>query len=324
MLIYIVRRLLIACITLLLITFIIYGLIRNIPGDPLTMELMDPSIEFNEEDLQRMRAAYGLDQPWYIAYFEWLGKLFTGNLGESLTYKTPVTRIIAERIPATLVLSISSLSIAYLLAIPMGLYATVRRNKTEERVLSVTLYMLYSVPTFVAAVFLQSIVAVQLDLLPLFGMSSTGYDQMTPSQQAWDVFSHAVLPVTVMTYTSLAYYSRFVRSNMLEVIQQDYIRTARAKGVHPLWIILHHAFRNTLIPLVTLIGLTMPALLSGSVIIEQIFNWQGIGWLYFKSITQRDYPVLMGLMLMFSILTLLGQLLADVLYAMVDPRINLS
>jgi peptide/nickel transport system permease protein len=145
---------------------------------------------------------------------------------------------------------------------------------------------------------------------------------MTTLGKAWDIFLHAVLPVTCFTYGSLAYYSRFIKANMEEAVRQDYIRTARAKGVSPRGIIWKHAFRNTLIPLVTLIGLTLPSLLSGAIILERIFAWPGMGTLFFESIHERDYPVIMGLTLMFSVLTLLGQLLADVLYAVVDPRVT--
>jgi peptide/nickel transport system permease protein len=175
----------------------------------------------------------------------------------------------------------------------------------------------------VAALFLQILLAVKLGWLPLFGIvDSQAHDGMTTLGKAWDVFLHAVLPVTCFTYGSLAYYSRFIKANMEEAVRQDYIRTARAKGVSPRSIIWKHAFRNTLIPLVTLIGLTLPSLLSGAIILERIFAWPGMGTLFFESIHERDYPVIMGLTLMFSLLTLLGQLLADVLYAVVDPRVT--
>jgi peptide/nickel transport system permease protein len=155
-------------------------------------------------------------------------------------------------------------------------------------------------------------------------MTSDGYEILSAAGKTLDLFKHALLPITCFTYASLAYYSRFIHANMQEVIRQDYIRTARAKGVPPWRVIWHHAFRNTLIPLVTLIGLTLPALLSGAVILEQIFSWPGIGQLFFESIGKRDYETIMALTLMFSVLTLVGQLLADVLYAVVDPRVSYS
>jgi peptide/nickel transport system permease protein len=190
------------------------------------------------------------------------------------------------------------------------------------------LYMLYALPRYVAALFLLVLFSVRLEgtafELPLFGMTSDNYQDLSTVGKVLDILRHMILPVACYTYASLAFYSRFVKSNMEEVIRQDYIRTARAKGVGPFRVITLHAFRNTLIPFVTLVGLTLPALLSGSVILEQIFTWPGMGRLFFEAITERDYPTIMGLTLMFSVLVLLGQLVADVLYAMVDPRVTYS
>jgi peptide/nickel transport system permease protein len=191
------------------------------------------------------------------------------------------------------------------------------------------LYVLYSFPTFVAALFLQIIFAVWLRdtawELPLFGMRGDGIS----AESSWfartaDMARHAILPVICQSYVSLAWYSRFIHANMQEVVRQDYIRTAKAKGAGPWRVLVHHGFRNTLIPLVTLLGLSLPALLGGSVIIEQIFTWPGMGRLFFESIRERDYPTIMGLTFMFSVLTLAGQLLADVLYAWVDPRVSVE
>ena len=326
MLNFFIRRLAIALLTLLLITFVIYGLVRNTPGNPLTQEMsrMDPGKIMKPEDFERLNKIYGLDKPWYVAYGTWLKNLTQFDLGRSFTRKRPVIDLISERMYPTLLLSISSLAITYLLAIPIGLYSSARSGKPDERSLSTVLYMLYSFPSFVAALFLQLYFCVKLNWLPLFGMYSDGYQQMSTWEQAVDLFKHALLPTACYTYTSLAYYSRFIRANMHEVLRQDYIRTARAKGLGPVRVIVKHAFRNTLIPLVTLVGLTLPVLLSGSIIIEQIFTWPGMGRLYFESIRERDYPTIMGLTLMFSVLTLAGQLLADFMYAIVDPRVRLD
>ncbi len=327
---YIVRRILVGTVTLLLITFVVFGLIRNMPGTPLTYALgeVDPSRKIREEDIKRMEKAYGLDKPWPVAYVQWMGNVVRGDLGRSLSRRQPVARLIGERIGPTLLLSATSLLIAYLLSVPMGLYASVRSGKPDERAVSTLLYMLYSLPSFVAALLLLVLFAVKLEgtplELPLFGMVSDNYKELSTAGKVIDILRHMALPVLCFTYGSLAYFSRFVKSNMEEVVRQDYIRTARAKGVHPFNVVVHHAFRNTLIPFVTLVGLTLPALLSGSVILEQIFTWPGMGRLFFEAITERDYPTIMGLTLMFSVLTLLGQLLADILYAVVDPRISYS
>ncbi len=326
MLSYIIRRLGIGALTLLLITFIVFGLIRNMPGSPLTMDLamIDPSKTISEEDYERMKKAYGLDKPWPQAYVQWVGNVVRGDMGRSFTRKRPVTGLVIERMGPTLLLSLTSLGLTYLLSIPLGLLFTARSGRLDERVASTLLYMLYSFPSFVAALFMQLFLAVKLDLLPLFGMVGDNYENLSALGKATDIFWHALMPVICYSYGSLAYYSRFIRANMQEVIRQDYIRTARAKGVGPVRVLWHHAFRNTLIPLVTLVGLTLPGLLSGSVIIEQIFSWPGMGRLFFESILERDYPTIMGLTMMFSVLTLAGQLLADVLYAVVDPRVRLE
>jgi peptide/nickel transport system permease protein len=217
---------------------------------------------------------------------------------------------------------VTSLLLTYIFAIPIGLWSTAKSDTIAERTVSTILYMLYSLPSFVAALYLQLLFYSKLGWLPLYGMTSDQYASLSSGGKMWDLFKHAILPIVCFTYGSLAYYSRFIRANMEEVIRQDYIRTAKAKGVPPARVFWHHAFRNTLIPLATLIGLTLPQLLSGAVILEQIFSWPGIGQLFFESISQRDYDTLMGLTLMFSVMTLLGQLLADVLYAVVDPRVS--
>jgi peptide/nickel transport system permease protein len=324
MLNFLVRRAAVGSVTLLLITFLIFGLIRNIPGTPLTVAISetDPSRRLNPEDLERMRKSYGLDKPWPVAYVDWFGAMLRGDMGRSFNYKKPVASLIRERIGPTLLLSISSIVLAYLLSIPLGLYASARSGKLDERIMGVGLYMLYSLPSFVGALFLVLLFYQNLHWFPLRGMTSGNYDELSTFARVRDILWHAVLPVACYTYISLAYDTRFIRANMAEVIRQDYIRTARAKGVGPMRVIVVHAFRNTLIPLVTMIGLTLPALLGGSVILERIFTWPGMGNLFFDAIDGRDYPVIMGLTLMFSILTIAGQLLADVLYAAVDPRIS--
>ena len=325
---YFLRRLLLALLTLLLITFVIYGLIRLMPGDPILMKLeaASPDRPIRIAEVEKMREAFGLTKPWYTAYWQWLGNLLRGDLGDSVTRPARVADVIGQRIGPTLILELTSLFITYLLSIPIGLYATARSGRLDERVTSTVLYMLYSLPVFVAALFLQVFFAVKLRgtafELPLFGMKGDDFDQLSTIGQVLDISRHAFLPVVCYTYGSLAYYSRFIHANMQEVIRQDYIRTARAKGVGPYRVLVHHAFRNTLIPLVTMIGLTLPYLLSGSIILEYIFSWPGMGKLFFESIRERDYPTMMGLMLMFSVLTLLGQMLADFLYAVVDPRVT--
>lgn len=323
---YLSRRILYGLLTLGLITMIVYFLIRSIPGTPLTNQMgkTSPDKVISEADLKRMEKVYGLDKPPFVAYLYWLGNLARLDLGRSFTRPKSVVELIGEAIGPTFLLSSISLLLTYLLSIPLGLYSTVRSGKPDERALSLTLYMLYSLPSFVAALYLQLFLCVQLDWLPLLGWKSDNYDELNAFWQTIDVLKHAILPVTCFTYGSLAYYSRFVKANTEEVIRQDYIRTARAKGVPYYLVIWKHAFRNTFIPMATMIGLTLPALLGGAIILEQIFNWPGMGTLFFGSLSERDYPTIMGLVLLFSILTLIGQLVADILYVIVDPRVSLK
>lgn len=322
---YIIRRLLLGAFTLLLITFLIYALIRNIPGTPLTVQQAagDPSLQMSKADQERLEKAYGLDKHWTLGYVDWMTKALRLDFGRSISRKEPVASLIGQRIGNTLLLTVSSLVLSYLLSIPLGLWSTARADTAAERSTGLVLYMLYSLPSYVAALYLQILFAVKLDWLPLTGNISTEtYDQLSVLGKTWDIFLHAILPVTCFTYGSLAYYSRFIKANMQEVIRQDYIRTAKAKGLSEWTVLVKHAFRNTLIPLVTLIGLTLPSLLSGAIILEMIFNWPGMGTLFFDSLRERDYPTVMGLTLMFSVLTLAGQLLADILYSVVDPRVT--
>ena len=327
MIAYIIRRLGIGLITLTLITCLIYGLLRAMPGSPISADPanLNPSRQISEQARTQYKRLYGLDKPWYIAYLSWMKSVLHGDLGLSFKQNNqPVAKVITDRMPATLLLSVTSLLLTYALSIPLGLWATANDGKLAERGVSVLLYGLYSLPAFVAALYLQLLFYVKLGWLPLYGMTSDNYPQLSAAGQALDILKHAALPITCFTYGTLAYYTRFIRANMQEVVRQDYIRTAKAKGVGPRRVLWHHAFRNTLIPMVTLLGLTLPTLLSGAVILEKIFVWPGMGNLFFESIYQHDYNVVMGLTLMFSVLTLAGQLLADILYAVVDPRVSYS
>lgn len=325
MLNYLIRRLLIALVTLLLITFVIYGLIRSMPGDATTATMSeDLSRKITKEDQQRIRAQYGLDDSVPVGYAKWLNNVRRGDLGFSRSQKDSVTRIIGSKIGPTLLLSVNSLALTYLLSIPLGLYATARAGSKTERTMSVGLYILYSFPTFAAAVLLQIYLSVRFEWFPLTGDHSTDYETLSLVGKVLDVAHHAILPLLCETYVGLAYYSRFVRANLMEVMRQDYIRTARAKGCDERRVLFRHALRNTMIPLVTLIGLTLPSLLSGAVIIERIFNWPGLGQLMFESVSARDNELTMALTLILSVLALLGTLLSDVLYAVVDPRISYS
>jgi len=325
---YVIRRLILAAFTLLVFTALMYALIRNIPGTPLTMQgAEDPNLKINAEDLALLNRAYGLDKPWYRAYGEWLGNLMRFDLGSSFRFRKPVVGLIGERIGATLLLSVTSFVITFLVAIPIGMFVTRHSGRLVERIVSVLFYMLYSLPLYVAALWLLSwfylrLAGTMFQLPP--GMVSDNYEQLSAGGKVADLIRHLILPLVCYSYGALAYDTRFIKANMEEAIRQDYIRTARAKGADTGRILWLHAFRNTLIPFVTLIGLQLPSLISGAVILETIFSWPGIGKLLYDAITYRDYPLIMGLVFMFAVATLASQLLADILYAFVDPRITYS
>lgn len=209
---YLLRRVLIGLFTLLLITFVVYGLIRSMPGTPITVAMEGAPQRQSREEIARREKYFGLDKPWYVAYFDWLGRVARGNLDVSIPQKAPVSSLILSRMGPTLLLSVSSLFLTYLLSIPLGLYSSVRAGKPDERTMSTILYMLYSFPAFVAALLLQMYLSVRFEWFPLFGMKSDDFDQLSTGGKVLDLLWHAALPITCYTYGSLAYYSRFIRS----------------------------------------------------------------------------------------------------------------
>jgi len=321
---YIIRRILVAVPTLLGITLVTFVIINLAPGDPAHFQaqsITDPKV--SGRIYEELRKYYGLDRPIHERYVRWLGRLATLDFGESMSPdRLPVTRKIRERLWPTMSLAIISLVLSLVISIPIGMYAAARQNRFFDTVSGTVLYALYSVPPYVMAVPLILFVGVKWDLLPFQGMVSDRYETLSAGGKVVDLAQHFVLITFCFTYEALAYYSRFVRQNMLEVLRQDYIRTARAKGVGEMAIIGRHAFRNTLIPVVTLFGLLLPDIIGGSVILEVMFNWPGMGRLFFESMMSRDYPTIMALSFITAFLVLLGTLLADLSYALVDPRVS--
>ncbi len=326
MLNYIIRRLLIGLVTLLGITFVTFLTIGLAPGD-IVEQMLQGNPEATLEDLERIRKSLGLDDPIAVRYWKWLRNIVTLDFGESFLTHEPVTTYIGRHIWPTASVGIISLALAFLLSIPIGIYSAVREGGIFDRCMSILLYMLYSVPSYVIGMILILYIGVKLHWLPIMGMHSdyidgVPYGELPLLERFADSAKHYVLITLCFTVGSLAYYSRFVRQNLLEVVRQDYIRTARAKGISERRVIIRHAFRNTLIPFVSLLGLTLPFILGGSVILEKMFNWPGIGWLYFESVMNRDLPTIMGLNFMTAALVLFFTLLADLAYGLVDPRIS--
>jgi len=319
---YTLRRLAYLVPTLFGITIVTFLIINLAPGDPVkiihggTM----PS-KFSREAYEEMLHAYGLDQPVHVRYAKWLKRLLTLDFGDSLNSHRPVIDLILERLPATLALNVASLFVALLIAIPLGLFSAMHQNSLFDKVNGTILYMLYSLPDFWVALLLIMLFGVKLKLLPIYGMEAIGASDLGFFAYWLDRARHMILPTICLTYGSLAFLSRFVRGSTLEVIRQDYVRTARAKGLDEERVVFSHVFRNTLIPILTLLGLLLPTLISGSIILEAIFSWPGIGALFYESVLARDYPTVMGLSFITALLVLLSTLIADLTYAWADPRV---
>lgn len=338
---YLIRRLLLIVPTLIGITIITFAISRMAPGDPLAARMGAAGAlsgePINQKVLDELRAKYHFDKPLYVQYFYWLGDLAVLDFGKSTVDDRPVLDKIIERLPVTLQLSVLSILLAYLIAVPLGVMEAVKRGSVFDSSATIILFILYSMPSFwVALLLIQFLGSGEFmpPIFPVYGLNSPGVYapwEVAPGQ-AWDWSLlprwladrawHLVLPVTCLTYTSLAALSRYARVSMLDIISQDYVRTARAKGLKERTVVFKHALRNALIPIITLLGTVLPALLGGSVIVESIFSVPGMGQLGFESILNRDYFTVMGIATISALLTLLGFLLADILYVLVDPRIR--
>ena len=316
--------------TIVGISIVSFLIIHLAPGDPAAMKAKAGSGNMmegiSEEAIQKTRELYGLDKPLHQQYFSWVRRITTLDFGESLKFHRPVWDVLAERIPVSLKLALISLLLAYLISIPLGIYSASHQYSKIDSVMTLVLFILYSLPSFWIATMLIVFTGGGdfLDIFPVFGLSSIGAEKLPFWGRFWDTAWHLTLPIFCMTYASLAVLSRYMRTAMLEVIRQDYITTARAKGLSEKVILLKHALRNSLIPIVTLLAQLLPATLGGSIIIETIFTIPGMGKLVFESILARDYPVIMANLTIVSFLTLAGILIADILYSVVDPRIAFS
>lgn len=324
MIFYIFKRILLMIPVLLGITIISFSVMKMAPGDPISL-MTDLNPNMNEEAIKRIRAHYGLDEPWHMQYLKWLGNMMALDFGRSFASDNrPVLDKIAERIPITLLINILSMFFILAAAIPIGVISAVKQDSWFDRGASLFVFIGFAVPTFWLALLLMILFGVKLEWLPISGFRSLNYNSFTPLQQVTDVAKHLILPIFVSAFGGLAGMSRYMRSNMLEVIRQDYIITARAKGLTEGAVIFRHALRNALLPVITILGLSVPGLIGGSVIFETIFAIPGMGQLFYQSVMMRDYPTIMGILVIGAVLTLLGNLLADLLYSWADPRIRVA
>lgn len=312
---YILKRILIAIPVLIGITLIDYA-IMCLAGSPLEM-LKGPRI--SDAALQAKEIAAGLDKPLIVQYFVWLFQLLQGNLGYSMKSYEPVSAMIGSHIGPTLLLMGASLALSLLIAVPAGIYSAIKQYSKGDYAVVTASFIGSSIPSFFLALILIYIFTVKLGILPSGGMNTLGMDGSVA-----DTIRHMVLPVTVLAVSLAGSNIRYIRSSFLEILQQDYLRTARAKGIGYKRVIWKHAMRNALLPIVTVIGMQIPMLFGGAVIIEQVFSWPGLGLMTMTAIMGRDYPVIMGVCLLSAVVVLVSNLITDILYALVDPTIQLN
>ena len=323
MLNYLARRLLLMVPLLIGITIITFIVIHLAPGNPVEVATeMNPKA--GAQARENLKKLYGLDRPLHVQYISWVGRLARLDFGTSYIDGRPVLDKIVERLPITIRINILELLGAFLVAMPLGIKSAVRQNSFFDKATTVIVFLGFSIPSFWLGLLLMILFGVQLGWLPISGYESIGAKDMGFFALTWDHFRHIILIVSIGAFGSLAGISRYIRSNMLEVVRQDYIRTARAKGLPENVVIYKHALRNAMMPVITILGLSLPALIGGSVILEYLFAIPGMGQLFWTSVTARDYPLVMGNLVIGAFLTLIGNMLADLSYAAVDPRIKLS
>ncbi|MBE4908522.1 ABC transporter permease [Bacillus luteolus] len=315
---YLIKRILQSIPILIGITIMTFAIMQMAPGNPM-QTMIDPKI--SSEEMQRAQENLGLNDPLHVQYFTWIKEVLSGNLGYTIKTGQPVGELILERLPATLLLTGTAFIIAFTIGVPLGVYSATHRYKMPDYVLTVLSFIGISIPSFFFGLGMIFIFALKLGWLPTSGMVTIGANY-TGFALFIDYAKHVAMPAIVLALPTIAVVMRFTRSSMLEVLNQDFIRTADSKGLSKPKVYLKHALRNALIPVITIFGLSIPFLFGGAYITEHIFNWPGMGSLGIQSIVAREYPVIMALNLFTSILVMSGNLLADVMYAWADPRIR--
>jgi len=316
---FVIRRLIHLIPLLIGVSLISFFVMHLAPGDP-TQLFTDPNVK--PEELARIRANWGLDKPIIMQYLFWLKNAVRGDFGIAYMINRPVTEVIFGRLPATLLLMISSMLLTLLITIPLGVLSAIKKNTWFDNFITVFSFIGMSIPSFWLALMLMLMFSVNLGWFPAVGMYNPLLKNPDFVQRFFDVAWHMVLPLLTMTLVSLAGLTRYQRAAMLEILNQDFIRTARAKGLSERVVLFKHALRNALIPIITILGLSLPDLFGGAFIIETIFAWPGMGRLGVMAIFSRNYPLIMGIVVLSAVLIVLGNLLADIGYALVDPRIR--
>jgi peptide/nickel transport system permease protein len=305
---------------LLGISFIVFALLNLVPGSPTSQFEFNPNIK--PSDLARIRENLGLDAPWYQRYFLWLGNALRGDFGISFRNYVPVVTTLKSALPNTLLLSVTSLLISIIFAIPVGVLAAVNRNSLFDRITNYFATAFYSMPSIWLGMLMIILFSVKFQEWGLPSMPVSGVKNLRDGGDFWDRFLHLVMPALTLSLVSLAGWTRYIRSQMLEVVRQDYMRTADAKGLTKRTTITRHGFKNAVLPLVTLIGLDIPNLFGGALIVENVFGYRGIGQIIIESLNGNDYSVAMACIMMLAFLTVIGNLIADILYGVLDPRVR--
>lgn len=318
---YLVERLVMSLPLLLGVTILCFAVMHLAPGDPTQlMGDMDPRMHANAA----MKASYGLDKPIYVQYIHWVSNIARGNFGVSLAPDgRPVWDKIMDAMPLTLCLNISGLILVMILSVPLGVWVAMKPNGVRDAVVMVCLYVGLAAPSVWLALLGMQFFGVTLGWVPLSGLESFGADKWGWWARSMDILWHLALPLGVGLVGGIAGICRFIRGSMIETLRQDYVLTARAKGAKESRVLKTHALRNALLPVVTILGLSVPGLIGGSVIMESLFALPGLGQLFYNAVMMRDYPVIMALLTLGAVLTLLGNLLADMAYAWVDPRVGI-
>ena len=319
---YVLKRLLSIIPTLLGITLVSFFVMHLAPGAPTDL-VTDLNPKVSLEAKKRLTEMYGLDKPLPEQYINWLGRVVRLDFGQSFsTDRRPVWDKIKERLPVTLTLNILSLIIIMGVAIPVGVYASVKPGGWFDKSTTLFVFIAFAAPSFWLALLAMKFFGAQLGILPISGLTSLNFHKLSFTGKILDYAWHLILPVTLSAIGGLAGMSRYMRANMVEVLGQDYIRTARAKGLSERRVVLRHGLKNALMPVITILGLSVPGLIGGSVIMESIFSIPGLGQLFYNAVISRDYPTVMGGLVLGAFLTLIGNLLADIGYAWADPRVR--
>jgi len=320
---YIARRLVGLIPVFFGITVISFAVMHLAPGKPTDVAAsLNPKVSY--EARLRLEKLYGLDKPVGVQYFDWLRRFLAFDFGRSYIDDRPVSDKILERIPITLLINISSLILILAIGIPLGVLSAVRRSSVLDRTTTVFVFFGFSVPEFWLALLLMSLFGITLGWLPISGISSFDFDNLSLFGKLADIGRHLILPVCIAAFGSLAGISRYMRASMIGIINHDYIKMAAAKGLPESKVIYTHALKNAMLPVITILGLSVPGLIGGSVIFESIFAIPGMGRLFYESVMARDYTTIMGILSIGAVLTLLGNLLADIAYSYADPRIRVS